>query len=175
MQKKVLWLFGLSGAGKSTIAQHISMHLNNKNITHILLDGDEVRSTVNKDLGFSEKDRFENIRRSAEMAKLLSQQNVLCICTFITPLKSLRNLVKTILDENVILFFIDTPIEECAKRDVKGLYKKAANQEIPDFTGVSAKFEYPDNTENTISVHTLNKTPEECAREIISFLEKNSI
>lgn len=172
MKKKVIWLFGLSGAGKTTIARAISNKLKEQNIVPIVLDGDELRSTVNKDLGYSEQDRKENIRRAAEFANLISQQNIKCICSFITPLKVLRQNVKDILKDNVILFLIDTPIEECIKRDIKGLYKKAQNNEITDFTGITASFEYPDNKEDVIKISTVNKTPEECAEEILGYAFK---
>ncbi|GAB4208301.1 MAG: adenylyl-sulfate kinase [Bacteroidia bacterium] len=171
MQKKVIWLFGLSGAGKSTIAQSIQRELNQQNIAHLLLDGDELRSSVNKDLGFSDQERTENIRRAAEIAKIISNQNIVCVCSFITPLLSLRNLVKDILKDNVELFFIDTPIEECIKRDVKGLYKKAQNNEINNFTGISGKFEYPSPEERVISISTVGKSPEECVVEILNKLK----
>ncbi len=172
-KKKVMWLFGLSGAGKSTIASALSKRLKEQNIIHIVLDGDDLRNTVNKDLGYSENDRMENIRRAAELARLISSQKIYCICSFITPLKILRSNIKEILKDNVLLFFIDTPIEECIKRDVKGLYKKAQNNEISDFTGISAKFEIPGENENVIKINTLNKTPEECAQEILDILIKN--
>ncbi|GIV26618.1 MAG: adenylyl-sulfate kinase [Bacteroidia bacterium] len=170
MLKKVIWLFGLSGAGKSTIAQHISQLLSQKNITYVLLDGDEIRNTVNSDLGFSTDDRRENIRRSSEMAKLLSQQGIKCICSFITPTKELRDIVRKRLGNNVILFFIDTPIEECIKRDVKGLYKKAINQEVKNFTGISAAFEQPENENDVVRITTTGKTPDECAKEILDYI-----
>ncbi len=167
MTKKVIWLFGLSGAGKSTIATEMSRLLQQQNILHVRLDGDEIRSTLNSDLGFSEADRRENIRRAAEMAKILVQQNVLCICSFITPTRELRDKVRSVLQDNVVLILIDTAIEECARRDVKGLYKKAFNNEIPNFTGISAKFEYPDEEQDVVRIPTLNKTAEECAKSIL--------
>lgn len=173
MKKKVIWLFGLSGAGKTTIAKCISKKLTEQNIIHILLDGDELRSTVNKDLGYSEHDRAENIRRSAELANLISQQGILCICSFITPLKVLRDSVKNILKKDVKLFYIDTPLEECIRRDVKGLYKEAKDNKIKDFTGISAKFEFPDNEDDIVKISTINKTPEECAEKILEHVFKN--
>ncbi len=169
MQKKVLWLFGLSGAGKTSIATAISKKISSQQFPHFILDGDELRETVNQDLGYSEEDRKENIRRAAEFAKLVVQQNMICISSFITPLKILRNLVKMTLNDNIILFFIDTPLEECIKRDVKGLYQKAQDQQISNFTGVSAKFEYPDENENVIRISTLNKTSATCADEILAY------
>lgn len=169
MQSKVIWLFGLSGAGKSTIAQLLITHIKQNNFPVILLDGDEVRNTVNRDLGFSDEDRMENIRRSAEFAKLLSEQNVWVIAAFITPRKIMRDLVKQLLNDKVILFFIDTPLEECIKRDVKSLYKKATGNEIKDFTGIQSVFEIPEN-ENVITISTLTKTPEECANEILEWI-----
>ncbi|MEW6772580.1 MAG: adenylyl-sulfate kinase [Bacteroidota bacterium] len=169
MQSKVIWLFGLSGAGKSTIAQQLVKHLKSNHYPIVLLDGDEVRSSVNKDLGFSDEDRMENIRRSAEFAKLLIGQNMFVIAAFITPRKIMRDLVKQVLNDKVILFFIDTPLEECIKRDVKSLYKKATGNEIKDFTGIQSVFEIPEN-ENVITISTINKSPEECANEILNYL-----
>lgn len=169
MQSKVIWLFGLSGAGKSTIAQQLVKHLKSNHYPIVLLDGDEVRSSVNKDLGFSDEDRMENIRRSAEFAKLLIGQNMFVIAAFITPRKIMRDLVKQVLNDKVILFFIDTPLEECIKRDVKSLYKKATGNEIKDFTGIQSVFEIPEN-ENVITISTLTKTPEECANEILEWI-----
>ncbi|GAB4454885.1 MAG: adenylyl-sulfate kinase [Bacteroidia bacterium] len=166
MQKRVIWLFGLSSAGKSTISQQLIKHFNNNHRPVVLLDGDEVRNSVNKDLGFSDNDRMENIRRSAEFARLLIGQNVSVIAAFITPRKSMRELVKQILGDDVLMVYINTPLEECIKRDVKGLYKKAAGNEIKDFTGIQSVFETPEN-ENVITISTTNKTPEECANEIL--------
>ncbi|MCX7729086.1 MAG: adenylyl-sulfate kinase [Bacteroidia bacterium] len=169
MKPKVIWLFGLSGAGKSTIAHELKKYFDNKNLTAIILDGDDVRNSVNNDLGFSEKDRKENIRRSAEMAKLLVSQNMWVIAAFITPKKEMRDSVKDILQNHVEIMFIDTPIEECIKRDVKGLYKAAMQNQIKNFTGISDSFEWPDN-ENVYIVHTTNKTPCDCVNEILKHL-----
>ena len=171
MQKKIIWLFGLSGAGKSTIACAIGEQLKQHGIPCVLLDGDDLRATVNKDLGYSVEDRKENIRRAAEFAKLLSQQNMPCICAFITPFKSLRDLVRHTLQNNVILFYLDTPLEECIRRDVKGLYKRAIANELKEFTGITADFEFPENEEKVIPIQTRGKTPSECASEILYYLK----
>lgn len=171
LKKRIIWLFGLSGAGKTTIARAIGEQLKQQGVSCVLLDGDELRATVNKDLGYSAEDRKENIRRAAELAKLLSQQNMLCICTFITPFKSLRNLVRHTLQDNVMLFYIDTPLEECIRRDVKGLYQKAIANELKEFTGITADFEFPDHEEQVISIQTVGKTPSECASKILTHLK----
>lgn len=175
MEKQVIWLFGLSGAGKTTISLELKKFFQQKNLPIVLLDGDEVRSTVNSDLGFSENDRKENIRRAAEIAKLLVNQNMFVIAAFITPTRAMREIVRKILQNQVELFFIDTSIEECIRRDVKGLYKKAQYNQISNFTGISDIFERPTN-EYTRAIKTHQRTPSECANEILEYLiSKNKV
>ncbi len=163
---KAIWLYGLSGAGKSTIAKELNNILIENKIPHVLLDGDDLRSGINKDLGFSNKDRNENIRRAAELADLLMRQNVISICSFITPFYALRKMVKEILKEKVVLVFINTPIEVCTQRDVKGLYAKAKTNVIKEFTGISSQFE--DISNGDIVISTTNKSPRQCAEDILS-------
>ena len=141
---KVLWFTGLSGSGKSTLAIALEEKLFALGYHVVLLDGDNIRTGINSNLGFSEEDRTENIRRIAEVAKLFVSNGQICIVSFISPLISMREQAKSIIGaENFVEVFIDTPIEECEARDVKGLYKKARAGEIQDFTGVNAPYELP--------------------------------
>ncbi len=142
----VVWLTGLSGSGKSTIADHLEQHLFNKGIHTANLDGDALRTGLNKDLGFSEEDRSENIRRIAEVSKILSNNGLVVIAAFVSPFSKDRNLVKnTVGEENFIEIFVQTSIEECERRDVKGLYSKARKGELKNFTGIDSPYENPIN------------------------------
>jgi len=136
----VLWMTGLSGAGKSTIAFALESKLQSENILCEVLDGDVLRNGINKGLGFSEADRKENIRRTAEIARLLCSNNFVVICSLITPTEDLREIAKSILGDKFKLIHISTSLEICKDRDVKGLYGKALKGEIPNFTGISAPF-----------------------------------
>lgn len=137
---------GLSGAGKTTLAYELEQKILLKGINVMVLDGDILRNGINSNLGFSEEDRFENIRRAAEIAKLFLQKNFICICSFITPLESMRQLAKNIVgSKNYIEVFIDCSLDTCEKRDVKGLYKKVRLNQIDNFTGISSNFENPVN------------------------------
>jgi adenylylsulfate kinase len=141
---KVFWFTGLSGSGKSTLAIALEEKLFALGYHVVVLDGDNIRTGINNNLGFSEEDRKENIRRIAEIAKLFVNNGLICIVSFISPLISMREQAKSIIGaENFVEVFIDTPIEECETRDVKGLYKKARAGEIRDFTGVNAPYENP--------------------------------
>lgn len=137
----VIWLFGLSGSGKTTISNLLSEKLKAEGYFSVALDGDALREGINKDLGFSEQDRTENIRRAAEIAKLMLNNNIITICSFITPLQAQRTLAAEIIGERYFEVFIDCPLNICQARDVKGLYRDASQNLIPNFTGVSAKFE----------------------------------
>lgn len=149
---KLIWLYGLSGSGKSTIINQVQIDLFKKNIMTIVLDGDHVRNGINSDLGFSEDDRLENIRRVAEISKVLLDNGQIVLCSFITPLNSHKELVnKLVGKKNIIWVFIDTPIETCINRDPKGLYKKALNNEILNFTGITQKFEVFDTPNLTLN------------------------
>ncbi|MFD2525773.1 adenylyl-sulfate kinase [Flavihumibacter stibioxidans] len=163
-----IWLFGLSGAGKSTIAILLERMLAERGIFSIRLDGDELRDGVNKGLGFSDDDRSENIRRTAEIARLLTGNNVITICSLITPLGRHRKIARDILGDKIFEVFVDCPLEVCANRDVKGLYKKAKAQMIEKFTGFDSSFEKPDIPTFTIS--TQGSKVEECASAIIESL-----
>ena len=147
----VIWLFGLSGAGKTTISSLLKEKLEGDGFFTVALDGDVLREGLNKDLSFSEQDRRENIRRAAEFAKVLVKNNIITICSFITPLQENRASAAGIIGENYFEVFIQCPLSECIKRDVKGLYKKAKANQITNFTGISANFETPEKTDLIIS------------------------
>lgn len=154
----VIWFTGLSGSGKSTIANLVEKELFRKGIHTYSLDGDNIRGGLNKNLGFSEGDRTENLRRIAEVAKLFLDSGCVVLSAFITPLNSDRDLIKNIVGkENFIEVFVNTSVEECERRDVKGLYKKARAGEIKNFTGISAPFEAPRNPKIKINTEQENK------------------
>jgi adenylylsulfate kinase len=168
---KVLWFTGLSGSGKSTVAAELDHHLAKNGFLTSVLDGDNVRTGINSNLGFSEDDRNENIRRIAEVAKLMLNSGLIIICCFVSPLASQRALAKKIIgDANFIEIFVDTPIEICEQRDVKGLYKKARAGEIKDFTGINAPFEAPVNADCVLK--TNDKSVQESALEVYTMIEK---
>ncbi len=138
-----IWMSGLSGSGKSTIANLLEVELNSKGYHTFILDGDNTRLGLNKGLGFSEEDRIENIRRVAEVCKLMNEAGLIVICSFISPFEKNRQQAKEIIGENFFEVFVDASLETCEKRDPKGLYKKARLGEIKDFTGISSPFEIP--------------------------------
>ena len=141
---KVIWFTGLSGSGKTTLASLLEKRLFELNYFCQILDGDNVRSGINKNLKFTDKDRIENIRRIAEVSKLFMNCGIILLCAFISPTHEIRQMAKEIVGEDDFLeIFIDTPLDVCEQRDPKGLYKKARAGEIKDFTGVSAPFEAP--------------------------------
>lgn len=158
-------LTGLSGSGKSTIANLVEKELSQQGYKTYLLDGDNVRLGLNKDLSFSEEDREENLRRIAEVSKLFVDSGTIVLAAFVSPLRKDREMMREIIGEDFMEVFIDTPLEICEQRDVKGLYQKARNGEIPNFTGISAPYEQPLNPE--ISIKTVNSTPEFCAVQLM--------
>jgi bifunctional enzyme CysN/CysC len=144
----VLWFTGLSGAGKSTIANLVEAGLHARGIHSILLDGDNVRHGLNKDLGFTETDRVENIRRIGEVAKLMTDAGLIVLCSFISPFRAERRLVRELVEEGEFIeIFVDTSLEECIARDPKGLYRRALAGEIKNFTGIDQPYEVPENPE----------------------------
>ncbi len=159
INKRVIWLFGLSGAGKTTLSRLLAEKLEKLGRNVVLLDGDELRAGLNSDLGFSNEDRAENIRRASHIANLLVKRNIVCIGSFITPLDVHRQLVSQIVGEELLLVYLDCPASECERRDVKGLYRQARKRLISDFTGVSASFEPP--RADILSIDTNRHTPEE--------------
>ena len=155
----LIWFTGLSGSGKSTIANALEQELYNQKIHTYTLDGDNVRKGLNNDLTFTPEDRTENIRRIAETANLFVDAGVVVLAAFVSPYKKDRELIKkTVKDVNFVEIFIDTPIEECEKRDVKGLYAKARKGLVKDFTGVNAPYEAPDNATITIDTTKVSVT-----------------
>ena len=143
---KVIWLTGLSGSGKTSIAVWLEQKLNENGYLTQVLDGDNVRTGINNNLAFTEEDRLENIRRISEVSKLFLNCGIITINSFVSPTEDVRDLAKEIIgDDDFLEVYINTSLEECEKRDVKGLYKKARKGEIPNFTGISAPFEAPKN------------------------------
>ena len=152
---RVIWLYGLSGSGKSTLAIALERRLMGEGFTAHLLDGDNVRTGLNRDLGFSEADRIENIRRVAEVAKLFNQAGVIVIASFITPFRSQRDAARAILgDDDFIEVFIHASYETCARRDPKGLYAKAAAGGVKQFTGRDSAFEAPEAGSRALVIDT---------------------
>jgi len=163
---KVLWFTGLSGSGKSTIANGVENELHLMGYLTMLLDGDNVRAGINSNLSFSEDDRKENIRRIAEVSKLFVQAGVITLCSFVSPTEELRDLARGIIGkDDFIEIYVNTPVEVCERRDVKGLYAKARRGEIKDFTGVNAPFEEPVNPE--ISLQSGNINVYECVKIVL--------
>ena len=162
----MIWFTGLSGSGKSTIAIALERELNRRGLLCRILDGDNIRSGINKNLGFSEEDRIENIRRIAEVSKLFVDTGVITIAAFISPSNELRKMAASIIGETDFLeVYVSTPLEECEKRDVKGLYAKARAGIIRNFTGISAPFEEPENPDITLDTSKL--TLRECVERLL--------
>lgn len=195
LRGKVIWFYGLSGSGKSTLADELAEHLFNekqlnpgcfKKITDttegclckygqgiLRLDGDVVREGLTKDLGFSLEDRFEHIRRVCFVADLLSQHGVCVIASFITPLEAMRIYLREKLGDRLVLVYVDCSLHGCIRRDVKGLYKKALNGVIKNMTGLTQKFDYPNNfyvEEYDVRVNTEYRNIDESLEEILSVL-----
>lgn len=165
----VIWFSGLSGSGKSSIASGLEKMLHSKGFHTFCLDGDNIRLGLNKDLGFSQEERSENIRRIAEVAKLFNEAGILVLAAFITPLEKDRKTIRQIVGkQNLIEIFIDTSLEECEKRDVKGLYRKVREGKIKEFSGISSPFEIPKNPD--LSIKTQNISVKEAVNEVVSFL-----
>lgn len=165
----VIWLTGLSGSGKSTIANELEKKLFLDGYKTYLLDGDNIRHGLNNDLGFDGSSRKENIRRVAEVAKLFTDAGIIAICAFISPLEEDRLLARDIIGEEFIEVFINTPLDVCEKRDIKGLYKKARNGEIENFTGITSIYEIPLNPE--VVVDTNIYSIDESVLMILNFIE----
>lgn len=167
----VLWFTGLSGSGKSTIANAVEEQLFKMKIHTYSLDGDNIRSGINKDLNFTENDRNENLRRIAEVAKLFVNAGIITIASFISPTEKDRRMVKEIIGEQYFFeIFIDTPLELCEQRDPKGLYKKARAGKIKNFTGIDSPYEAPANPD--LHIHTKNATVEDCVKKVITFVKQ---
>lgn len=167
-KSKILWFTGLSGAGKSTIANLVEKKLNGAGKLTYLLDGDNVRQGLNSDLGFSIKDRKENIRRITEVSKLFLDAGIITLTCFISPFNEEREKLRKAFGSDFVEIFVDCPLEVCESRDVKGLYKKARLGEIKEFTGISSPYERPENPEITVNTHIM--TSEQCAEIIMKYL-----
>lgn len=154
---KVIWFTGLSGSGKTTLASNLEKELFFKRFFCQVLDGDNIRAGINNNLGFSGEDRLENIRRIAEVSKLLINTGMITICSFISPTEEIRTMARKIIGkDDFIEIFLNPPLEVCEKRDTKGLYKKARAGIIKDFTGISSPFETPENPDLEIDTSTTN-------------------
>lgn len=165
----MVWFTGLSGSGKSTIAIALERELHKRGLLCRILDGDNIRSGINNNLGFSAEDRVENIRRIAEVSKLFIDTGVITIAAFISPNNELREMASTIIGkDNFMEIYVNTPIEECERRDVKGLYAKARKGEIKDFTGVSAPFEAPEHP--ALSLDTSVLSLEESVNKLLELI-----
>jgi len=169
----VIWLTGLSGSGKSTLANELEYRLNKMKFHTYLLDGDNIRSGLNSDLGFSKKNRKENIRRISEVAKLFLDAGIITIAAFISPFRKDREKARAIIGENFIEVFVDTPLEVCIKRDPKDLYKKALKGKIKEFTGISSPYEKPEKSD--IYINTTKYSIEKSVNLIIAYLKKGII
>ena len=168
-RSKVIWMTGLSGSGKSTIAQGLESELHQMGYMTQILDGDNVRSGINNNLGFSDEDRTENIRRIAEVSKLFLNCGIITINSFVSPTIAIRKLAKEVIgSENFIEVYINAPLAVCEDRDVKGLYAKARNGEIKDFTGIDAPFEAPMDAAMEIRTDELDEAGS--VRKLIEYL-----
>jgi len=168
-----IWLTGLSGSGKSTIAVELEHALIENKHQAYILDGDNIRHGLNKNLGFSPEDRTENIRRIGEVAKLFTEANIITIAAFVSPYREDRDNVRKLLDHGEFIeIYVQCSLEVCEARDTKGLYKKARTGEVKDFTGISAPYEEPLNPELTIDSSKLSV--EESTRAILNYLEEKS-
>ncbi len=163
---KVVWFTGLSGAGKSTIANLVEKKLHHLGRHTFLLDGDNLRHGLNRDLGFSDADRVENIRRAGEVARLMADAGLIVLCAFISPFRAERRMVRELMPAGDFLeVFVDVPLADAERRDPKGLYRKARAGEIPNFTGIGSPYERPENAE--IRIETTAMLPEEAADLIV--------
>ena len=171
-QARVLWFTGLSGSGKSSIADALEQRLHQQGIRTYILDGDNIRHGLNQDLGFTEADRVENIRRVAEVARLMLDAGLVVMASFISPFKAERDMARRLFDEGQFIeIFVDTPLEEAERRDVKGLYAKARRGELPNFTGIDSPYEPPENPE--IRLNAGENSVETCVQQIVDYLARS--
>jgi len=170
----ILWFTGLSGAGKSTVSSNVEAALHEKGILTMVLDGDNIRHGLCSDLGFSETDRQENIRRIGETAKLFMESGVVILTAFISPFRSDRQIARGLVEEQDFSeIYIECPLGVCEQRDIKGLYKKARKGEINNFTGISSPYEVPENANLTVNTDELSI--EECVNKVIEYCEQQGI
>ena len=161
----VIWLLGYSGAGKTTLANYVEQWLFSNGYHTTLIDGDDLRFGLNSDLGFSQQDRKENIRRAAEVSKLFMNSGVITICAFISPTQEIRNLVRQIIGESYFEVFVNCSVNACEKRDIKGLYKKARAGDLKNFTGIDSVFETP--LDSDLIVDSEFNSVETCGEQIL--------
>ena len=167
----MIWFTGLSGSGKSTIAIALERELHRRGLLCRILDGDNIRSGINNNLGFSPEDRIENIRRIAEVGRLFVDTGIITLAAFISPTNELRRMAARIIGEDDFFeVYVSTPLEECERRDVKGLYAKARRGEIKEFTGISAPFERPEHPALTLDTSRLSL--EESVKQLLNLIEK---
>ena len=168
-KSKVIWMTGLSGSGKTTIAKGVEKHLHEKGILNQLLDGDNIRLGISNNLSFSIKDRVENIRRISEVSKLFINCGIITINCFISPTQAMRKMAKDIIGENnFIEVYVNASLQACEKRDPKGLYKKARQGEIKNFTGISANYEAPENPQLDIDTSILSV--DESVKKVLNYI-----
>lgn len=170
----VLWLTGLSGAGKTTLVRELSIELRDREVRYVSLDGDDLRQTLNADLGFSEEDRTENMRRVAEVAKLFLNEGYIALAALISPLRSQRAAVRSLFkDEQFLEVFVDAPLEVCEERDPKGLYRRARARQIQNFTGIDDLYEAPENP--NLHLRTDRESPSTLVDTVLTYLEDKEI
>ena len=165
----VYWMYGLSGSGKSTIANAIERKLHEQGRMTVILDGDNLRTGVNNNLSFTDEDRLENVRRASEVAKLFASQGLITFVSVITPKQALRDMAREIVGEDFHEIYVHASFETCAERDVKGLYAKAAAGEVKNFTGKDSGFEVPESPE--LRIDTENNTLEGCVENLNNFIQ----
>jgi bifunctional enzyme CysN/CysC len=170
----ILWFTGLSGSGKSTVANIVERELHARGVHTYMLDGDNVRHGLNRDLGFTDADRVENIRRVGEVARLFVDSGLIVLCSFISPFRAERRMVRELVGaEEFVEVYVDTPIDECMKRDPKGLYARAKEGKIKNFTGIDSPYEEPENPE--VTINTADGTAEEAARRVLDALDTRGV
>lgn len=165
----VIWLTGLSGSGKSTIARGLESELHKMKHITMLLDGDNVRTGINSNLGFTNADREENIRRIAEVSKLFLNCGIITLNSFVSPTRSMRGMAREIIGDDFIEVYVNCPLHVCENRDVKGLYKKARAGEIKNFTGIDDPFEAPENPD--LEIQTENQTATQSVAQLLEFIK----
>ena len=167
----MVWFTGLSGSGKSTVAMGVERELHARGILCRILDGDNIRAGINSNLGFTAEDRNENIRRIAEVCRLFTDTGIITIAAFVSPTTNLRRMARDIVGkEDFVEVYMSTPLSECERRDVKGLYARARRGEVKDFTGISAPFDIPENP--AVTIDTTGSDPETCAMRIFEKIEQ---